>query len=54
LTQWARWIKSSNALTCDLHRRVLYKCVPTVWNSFGIMKKNSRALKRFGILWFLW
>jgi hypothetical protein len=24
--------------------------VPTVWKSFGILKKNSRALKRFGIL----
>jgi hypothetical protein len=24
--------------------------VPTVWKSFGIPKKNSRALKRFGIL----
>jgi hypothetical protein len=28
--------------------------VPTVWKSFGILKKNSRALNRFGILWFLW
>jgi hypothetical protein len=24
--------------------------VPTVWKSFGILKKNSRALNRFGIL----